>query len=117
MTSRREFTPQTKLAAWKRCGGYCECDAHKGKKHRILSARYDHIVPDWLGGDNSLGNCQVLDLRCDKVKTYDTDIPAIAKSKRIEAKRAGLKRKGRPLAGTKASGIRKRMDGTVVRRG
>lgn len=112
MTDRRNFPPQVKLAAWKRCGGYCEC----GCGQKILRAEYDHQTPLALNGLSTLENCQVLDSRCHRAKTSTKDVPAIAKSDRIEMKRAGLKRKGRPLPGTKASGLRKRMDGTVVRR-
>lgn len=116
MTDRREFTPQVKLAAWKRCGGYCECPGHRGQKYKILKAHYDHIVPCALGGEPTLENCAVLDVKCHQTKTSKKDVPAIAKCDRIEMKRAGLKRNGAALPGTKRSGWRKRMDGTVVRR-
>jgi len=40
----------------------------------------------------------------------------MAKADRVLKKNFGLKPKGRPMPGSKASGLRKRMDGTVERR-
>lgn len=113
-TGRREFPAKVKLAAWERSRGQCErCTA------RIYGdPQYDHIVPDAVGGANDLDNCQVLCRACHGVKTSKTDVPEIAKTKRVQKKRAGIKTpKSRPLPGTKASGWRKRMDGTAERRG
>jgi len=54
---------------------------------------------------------------CHSLKTTKLDVPGIAKTKRILAKRIKADRpKSRPLPGTKASGLRKRMDGRVERR-
>ena len=110
---RREFTKAVKLEAWKRSGGRCEsCGAWlcPGKY------RYDHINPDTFGGEPTLENCQVICYACDAEKTYDNDIPAIAKNNRIRNKHIGItKRKSRPIPGTKASGIRKRMSGKIER--
>lgn len=110
---RQEFTAKTKLAAWDRCGGRCErCTA------KIIGGpEYDHIVPAAIGGSAELDNCAVLCRTCHSLKTSKTDVPQIAKSKRIRAKSANATRiKSRPMAGTKASGLRRRMDGTVERR-
>ena len=113
---RDEFTKATKSAAWERCGGFCEC----GCAQRIVGTpEYHHNVHAAIGGSNSLDNCVVLSSKCHKLRTAKLDIPQIAKTKRIAAKRAGIKAdrpKSRPLPGTKASGIRKRMDGRVERR-
>jgi hypothetical protein len=49
------------------------------------------------------------------MKTSSMDVPAIAKGKRLEKKRAGVK-SGRPLPGSRNSPWKKRMDGRVVRR-
>ncbi len=80
-----------------------------------MRCHYDHIDPDWYSKDGELANCQVLCTHCHAAKTRK-DVKAIAKSKRIIDKRAKVRKtKGRPLPGTKASGIRKRFDGTVER--
>lgn len=89
---RQEFSRKTKLEAWSRSGGFCEC----GCAQKILSAEYHHIVPAAFGGANTLDNCRVLDRRCHRKLTAEVDVPRIAKAARIEAKRAGL-RKRRPF--------------------
>lgn len=109
--TRRNFPNAIKLAAWNRCGGICEC----GCGQKIIRAEYDHIVPDALGGDPTLENCQVIDARCHRIKTSTVDVPAVAKGERIERKRAGLWR-SRPMQGGRKSALKKRMDGTVIMR-
>lgn len=79
---RREFPAKVKLAAWERCGGYCEdCLA------RIIGRpEYDHRIPDALGGEPVLENCQVLCSKCNRLKSSGEDIPRIAETKRIKRK-------------------------------
>ncbi len=78
---------------------------------------YDHDLPCSLGGEASLGNCVVACKNCHQDKTSTRDIPVIAKSNRQRNSHLGIKAKGgRPMPGTKASGLRKRMDGRVERR-
>jgi 5-methylcytosine-specific restriction endonuclease McrA len=86
--TRSEFSKSTKLAAWERCGGYCEDCGGK-----IFTAEYDHIVPCAIGGTNDLDNCRVLCRRCHRAKTSAVDVPQIAKSRRINEKRAGVRRR------------------------
>lgn len=108
---RKEFPTDVREAAWERCNGHCEeCTAPL----RPGKFRYDHTLPDWLGGEPTLENCQVLCDNCDGVKTYQRDIPQIYKTKRQHRKHIGaLDTPSRPMIGTKASGIRKRMNGDV----
>lgn len=110
--ARAEFSRRTKLEAFNRASGHCETCGCK-----ILSgAEYDHRIPDMVDGGNDVENCRVLCARCHRLKTK-ADRPEIDKTRRILKKRAGLRKpKGRPLPGTKASGWRKRMNGTVERR-
>ncbi len=103
---RQEFSAKTKLAAWERCSGRCEvpkCNA----KLRPGRFRYDHRNPDYFGGEPTLENCQVICDACDGKKTYTKDIPAIAKSKRIRKREAGI----RPDRTIRAW---RKMDGTPV---
>ena len=137
MTPRREFSAATRRAAWERANGCCEglvrvdtgipdnltapydylpalerCNAplFLGNFH------YDHIDPDWFSKDSEINNCQLLCTRCHLEKTK-RDVKNIAKSKRLQDKRIKARKpKGRPMPGTKRSGLRKRMDGTVERR-
>ena len=110
---RKEFTKATKLMAWTRCGGRCEsCDAKLG----VGKHEFHHDKECTFGGDNGLGNCVVLCLSCHGMVTSG-QATVIAKSNRQRNKNIGIKKAGgRPMPGSKASGLRKRMDGRVERR-
>lgn len=95
MTKRAEFSKQTKLQAWDRCGGRCEC----GCRLKVIGTPiYDHYpIPAALGGPATLDNCRVLDPKCNRRITYGHDIPAIAKSQRGFEKRIGVRKTKRPF--------------------
>ena len=87
---RREFAKRVRLDAWERCGGKCEnCTA------KITATNgppnYDHILPDALGGEPELSNCQVLCKTCHGGKTTDEDRPRIDKARRGFEKRIGAR--------------------------
>lgn len=89
--SRREFPKQVKRDAFLRANGRCEnvsCGAFLslGKYH------YDHDIPDGLGGEPTLENCVVLCIACHRDKTSTRDVPAIAKTKRIQDRQKGIKK-------------------------
>ncbi|MBZ9939182.1 HNH endonuclease [Mesorhizobium sp. BR1-1-16] len=111
--SRREFPAKIRQQAFARSQGNCEsCGAHlyPGK------FAYDHVIPDALGGEPVLTNCEVLCDNCHGAKTTGTDVPRIAKARNQQRSYIDAKtRKGRPMPGTKASGLRKKMNGTVER--
>lgn len=112
--SRREFPAKVLYEAFKRANGECEgC----GARLVVGKFQYDHVIADALGGKPTLDNCQVLCTACHGLKT-PSDTTKAAKVKRITRKLvAGIKpRSSRPIPGSKASGIRKRMNGTVERR-
>lgn len=75
----------------------------------------DHIVPHAINEDNSASNSQVLCVPCHKRK-YVSDRWMTDKATRIAKKQAGVKPKSRLMPGTKASGWKRRMDGTVEQR-
>ena len=85
--SRQEFSVKTKKAAWKRCGGICECGC---EQEIIGTPEYDHDLPDGLGGDNSLENCRVLMGKHHSKKTHEVDRPMMAKADRLRNKRLGI---------------------------
>jgi len=94
MSKRAEFSKATKLAAWDRCRGLCEC----GCGQKILGTpEYDHVIEETLTHDNSLENCMVMAKRCHRLKTSENR-PEIDKTRRILEKRAGV-RKGRGFRG------------------
>jgi hypothetical protein len=77
---------------------------------------FDHYpIPHAHGGPDEAWNLDPLPIAEHRNKTRVADIPAIAKSKRIRERSMGIKRTSRPLAGTRASGLRKRMNGNVER--
>lgn len=82
-----------------------------------LQARFDHVIPLILGGENRETNLQLLCDECHAAKTR-LDVKLKAKVARVRKRRLGIvaPRKGRPMPGSRASGLRKRMDGTVERR-
>jgi 5-methylcytosine-specific restriction enzyme A len=112
MNARQEFPAKIKVAAFERAKKRCErCGA-------ILIAgkfRYNHRIPDALGGQPTLDNCEVLCIACDSAQTYQTDIPAIAKTRRIRKREAGIKKRSSFLT-SKDSPYKKKLSGEVVRR-
>ena len=112
--ARREFSQKVRTLAFERANGWCE---ECGAKLFPGGYQYDHVLPAALGGDRTLDNCKVICLPCHGLKTTKEDRPKIHKADRARVKiMDGKKRKSRPIPGSKASGWRKRMDGTVERR-
>lgn len=118
MTGRREFSKAVKLAAWERCGGFCEgCGA------KLFPGRfqYDHDTPDAMGGEPTLDNCKVLcsggRATCHGLKTAEVDAPRIAKTNRQRAKHLGaVSPKRSVIPGSRNSPYRKKLNGGVERR-
>ncbi len=110
---RREFDARTKAKAAERAAGRCE---HCGLKLKAGGYHYDHIVPDGLGGEPTLDNCQVLCLTCHKGKTVREDNPRMVKADAQRKKHLyGIRPKSR-FPGSRDSGLKKKLDGSVVRR-
>lgn len=111
--SRREFPTKVKIDAFERAGGRCENPAC-GAKLTVGKFHYDHEIPDGLGGEPTLENCKVLCHVCHAEKTRKTDVPAIAKTKRVRAKYLGAKKKSR--SSLRNEKWKRKVDGTVVPR-
>lgn len=75
----------------------------------------EHIDPLAISGDNDLANRGPAHVACANEKTKK-DQKDIAKVYRIRANHLGVKKRGRPIPGSKASGWKRKFDGTVVRR-
>ena len=98
-------------------------DAAHGRCHvcsrKILAGEYwqlDHVVALINGGRNAEGNLAPACRNCCYGKTAE-DVAEKSRVARIRSKHLGLhKPKSRPMPGSKASGLRKRMNGTVERR-
>lgn len=105
---------RVKLRVYFAAGGKCaEC----GRKPRAgEKPECDHIIAIVNGGENKETNLQNLCSWCHDAKTRK-DVARKSLNRRVQAKHLGLhKPKGRPMPGSKASGLRKKMDGTVERR-
>jgi 5-methylcytosine-specific restriction protein A len=77
---------------------------------------YEHVMSAGLGGEPTLDNAKVHCKTCADIKTETEDKPRMAKADPVLKAHRGLKKKGRPMPGSRASGIKRKMDGTVVRR-
>lgn len=75
----------------------------------------DHIRRHAEGGEDTAGNLFPICPRCHHDKSR-RDTSEIAKGKRIGERSRGIKRSARPMPGSRASGWRKKMDGSVERR-
>ena len=113
MASRKQTTDKRKIEVLCRQATCPLCGEILGRAEDV---QFDHIIPLALGGSNEYFNLQAVHAKCHKIKTETEDVPRIAKAKRQEAAHLGTKkRKGRPIPGSKDSGIRKRMNGNVER--
>jgi 5-methylcytosine-specific restriction endonuclease McrA len=109
---RIEFTAKIKAEAAIRANGYCERCTCKLMAGHI---EFDHVIPLAVGGESNLANCACVCTNCHKGKTR-RDQADIGKARRRERKHIGIRKaQCRPMPGTKRSGIRKRMNGTVER--
>jgi 5-methylcytosine-specific restriction protein A len=99
MTERREFTAKIKAAAYYRADKRCErCGCF------LKRPQYNHRIPDAMGGEPTLENCEVLCAGCHGEQTCKTDVPMIAKSKRIRAREAGVRKPRSIVSWRKFSG-------------
>ena len=105
--------PRVRARVWFRDKGTCQCCG------TLIMAgmdwQVDHRIAIANGGENRESNLQVLLASCHKDKTK-ADVAEKSKVARVRTKHLGIKKhQARPMPGTKASGIRKRMNGTIER--
>jgi 5-methylcytosine-specific restriction protein A len=118
---RREFPAPVRRAAIQRANGECEavggrygllpgqrCGAVLGPDRAI-----DHELPDWMGGEPVLENARVVCGACHRIATRG-DAADRAKAKRNADRHTGAKAPSRrPMAGSRNTPLKKRLDGTV----
>ena len=112
MKMRKEFSQKVKANAALRANGHCEICTAKLFTGKI---EYDHVVPDALGGENTLENCQCVCSTCHKNKSSKEDIPRIAKANRNYRKSQGIKKQSR-FACARNSKWKKKINGEVIER-
>jgi 5-methylcytosine-specific restriction endonuclease McrA len=112
-TQRKPLTPTQRLKLFEVHGGRCyRCGT------KILGMFIDeHIRPLALGGSNDLDNRAPVHPKCAEDKTRNEDMPRIVKAKAQKRAAHGIKAdRGPPIPGSKRSGWKRKMDGTLVRR-
>lgn len=109
---RREFSTKVRLEVFIRCNARCEkCTS----RLRPGAYRCDHVITDWMGGEPTLENCQVICRACDLEKTA-ADQADIAKTKRVQAKHVGASTSRSTFPCGRNSPFKKKLSGEVVRR-
>jgi len=110
MTTRTSFSKKERATLFSEHGGICYLC---GGSIKIGEAwEIEHKRPLSMGGDNSPENLALAHVKCHASKTASEAAPR-AKADRLRAKHNGTYPKSkRPLGG----GLRKKMDGTVVKR-
>lgn len=103
--------PRVKLRVWHCFGGVCQICFTK-----IPSGpEYDHRVAIANGGTNAESNLVPVHPRCHKQKTA-TDVAEKSATYKTQLHHFGIKKPRRPMPGSRASGLKKKMSGEVVRR-
>jgi 5-methylcytosine-specific restriction endonuclease McrA len=114
-----EVNPRAKLSPKKRLKLFLEHSGRCCLCGGVISIGQpyivEHILPLFLGGTNDWENLAPAHERCATTKTQK-EAKERAKGRRIAEKHYGSRQSKRPMAGSKASKYRRKMDGTVVRR-
>lgn len=107
--------PRVRLRVFDRAKGCCQICTRKIRSGERWVA--DHIKAIINGGENRERNLQLICDWCDRKVKTPADSAEKAKTYAKRCADLGLKqRKGRPMPGTKASGIKQKLDGTWVDR-
>jgi len=111
--TRKRFTRRQILEHWEASDGYCwRCE--QKIIHEVYGEGWElgHCdKPHWMGGVEVAPEHVKCNREDGKVQTT-----VAAKSVRIRARNAGIKKLGRPVPGSKRSPWKKKLDGTVERR-
>lgn len=111
---RREFPVKVRKFIWDRAGGLCECGC--GQPFTVSDpVQYDHIIPDALGGEATAENCRAIRRSCHQGKSI-AERGSITKAHRLDRKAKGLTGRKAVIPGSKSSGWKRKLDGTVERR-
>lgn len=113
--TRRRITTKMRVLIFEAAQGVC--DICGGKILASDKWEASHRIPLMAGGPDDMSNLFPAHFKCHREQTAKVDIPLVAKVTRIRQKNMGAKAPSRnPLPGSKASGWRRKMDGTVVPR-
>lgn len=82
MSNRRSMGSARKKRIWLREGGVCWI-CRLPVEESGPGVRYDHLGVLWITNDDSDEAIFPIHTACDKVKTYGSDLPTVAKIKRL----------------------------------
>jgi 5-methylcytosine-specific restriction endonuclease McrA len=105
--------PRVRIRTFERYGGECQCGCGIdicGKPWAV-----DHKIAVINGGKNRESNLVPILTSHHKIKTV-ADLKIKSKTARIKAANLGVKSKGRPMPGSKASGWKHKLSGEWVKR-
>ena len=111
---RRSLSTTQRLHLFLRAQGHCQACGWRlspGTRWEV-----DHVIPLALGGSNRPDNLQVLCAPCHGSKTARRDAPMLGKVKRVQARHLGARRSTNIIPGSRRSGLKKKVNGQVVRR-
>lgn len=104
---------RVRLRVFERCGGICHISGRRirpGERWEL-----EHVIALVNGGEHREHNLAPALVVPHRDKTRQ-DVAEKAMIYRKRAKHLGLKKSKRPMPGSRASGFKRRMDGTVVKR-
>lgn len=111
---RRPISAKERVRLFALHGGVCHLC---GGKITVGEAwDVSHEIPLAIGGADDDANRLLAHRKCHRAHTSETDVPAIAKAKRREARHIGARQSRNPLPGGRQSKWKKKMDGSVVER-
>jgi 5-methylcytosine-specific restriction protein A len=115
MTTRKRLSTKDRVRIFELAKGVCHlCD---GKITTGQSWEVSHAVPLEMGGADEIQNMFPAHKACHAAQTAKIDIPMIAKAKRRQARHLGIKKHtSRPMPGSRASGWKRKFNGSVERR-
>ena len=113
-TRRGSLSPRRRLQAWERTSGTCVvCNQRiDGVRERWI---VEHIRALELGGADALENMGPAHEACGRTKTRD-DHSRTAQAKRQKVRHLGANTITRPLPGSRATGLKRKINGIVVPR-
>lgn len=112
MIRRRKLSTKEKVALFDRHAGVCHICEQQIQTGRCWEV--SHIVPLGLGGEDIDSNRAPAHKPCHAWQTRMTDLPAIAKARRVYARHIGAYEPRRRLPFGRDDRLRRRMDGSVV---
>lgn len=113
MTDRAHISRTRRLALFREQHGRCHLCG--GFIQATQAWELEHVIPLAMGGADDETNWALAHTKCHRTKTV-RDLLELGRARRREAKHFGAKRSRNPLPGGRNDKLKKRIDGTVVRR-